>query len=44
MTKQCDAEALIDFDSVGCDLPAGHTGFHSMQSDGPRIRWELADA
>ncbi|KQT75390.1 hypothetical protein [Microbacterium sp. Leaf436] len=38
----CDAAVVIDFDSVDCDLDAGHEGMHGMAGEGGRIRWELA--
>lgn len=37
--QQCDEHIVIDFDSIHCDRPAGHQGFHSMQGDGPRFKW-----
>lgn len=37
--QQCDARVVIDFDSVGCHLPDGHTGFHEERGDGGAIIW-----
>jgi hypothetical protein len=38
----CNVGVLIDFDSIGCGLPAGHEGQHHARLEGGEILWSFA--
>lgn len=39
--RECEAELVIDFDSITCDLPIHHEGMHRGSGEGGRFDWQL---